>query len=263
MALIKCPECGKEISDKAKSCPKCGYPINYDDQLYDDESEDDYEDDEDNRPTISSIIAVILGLLAIILKSNFIFSVFGLVFIYDAFVNREFKRKLFIVNVVFLLIGFTITSRSDSIITDEKSSGNQNEESIIAEESVSNKLPAISEEEFKAQCNELDYEEVMRNPDSYIGQNIKVTVRVFESCKGGMFSSADTYYKTFTVNGNDDMIWVMDYRNTEDENYTKILDNDIVTVYGTFNGLGKTKNALNGSKSEDMKIDMLYAEISQ
>lgn len=27
MALIKCPECGKEISDKAKSCPQCGYPI--------------------------------------------------------------------------------------------------------------------------------------------------------------------------------------------------------------------------------------------
>lgn len=27
MALIKCPECGKEISDKAKSCPHCGCPI--------------------------------------------------------------------------------------------------------------------------------------------------------------------------------------------------------------------------------------------
>ena len=27
MALIKCPECGKEISDKAKSCPHCGFPI--------------------------------------------------------------------------------------------------------------------------------------------------------------------------------------------------------------------------------------------
>lgn len=27
MALIKCEECGKEISDKAKSCPKCGCPI--------------------------------------------------------------------------------------------------------------------------------------------------------------------------------------------------------------------------------------------
>lgn len=25
MALIECPECGKEISDNARSCPKCGY----------------------------------------------------------------------------------------------------------------------------------------------------------------------------------------------------------------------------------------------
>lgn len=25
MALIKCVECGKEISDKAKTCPNCGY----------------------------------------------------------------------------------------------------------------------------------------------------------------------------------------------------------------------------------------------
>lgn len=27
MALIKCPECGKDISDKSKKCVNCGYPI--------------------------------------------------------------------------------------------------------------------------------------------------------------------------------------------------------------------------------------------
>lgn len=27
MALIKCPECGKEISDMAKACPECGYEL--------------------------------------------------------------------------------------------------------------------------------------------------------------------------------------------------------------------------------------------
>lgn len=27
MALIKCQECNKEISDKAASCPSCGCPI--------------------------------------------------------------------------------------------------------------------------------------------------------------------------------------------------------------------------------------------
>lgn len=27
MALINCPECGKEISSQANNCPHCGYPI--------------------------------------------------------------------------------------------------------------------------------------------------------------------------------------------------------------------------------------------
>ncbi|HHV10426.1 MAG TPA: hypothetical protein GXX75_09145 [Clostridiales bacterium] len=27
MALIRCPECCKDISDKADRCPNCGYPI--------------------------------------------------------------------------------------------------------------------------------------------------------------------------------------------------------------------------------------------
>ena len=27
MALIKCPECGRQVSDRAATCPECGYPI--------------------------------------------------------------------------------------------------------------------------------------------------------------------------------------------------------------------------------------------
>ena len=27
MALIKCPECGRDISDKANACVHCGYPL--------------------------------------------------------------------------------------------------------------------------------------------------------------------------------------------------------------------------------------------
>lgn len=27
MALVKCPECGREVSNKAASCPGCGYPV--------------------------------------------------------------------------------------------------------------------------------------------------------------------------------------------------------------------------------------------
>lgn len=34
MALINCPECGKEISDKAVACPNCGNPINQQPEEY-------------------------------------------------------------------------------------------------------------------------------------------------------------------------------------------------------------------------------------
>lgn len=27
MALIKCPECKKQISETVENCPHCGYPI--------------------------------------------------------------------------------------------------------------------------------------------------------------------------------------------------------------------------------------------
>lgn len=32
MALINCPECGKEISDKAPACPNCGMPLRREDR---------------------------------------------------------------------------------------------------------------------------------------------------------------------------------------------------------------------------------------
>ena len=30
MALIRCPECGREISSQAPACPSCGYPLQAD-----------------------------------------------------------------------------------------------------------------------------------------------------------------------------------------------------------------------------------------
>lgn len=33
MALIKCPECGKEISDKSSACIHCGFPLKKQDHI--------------------------------------------------------------------------------------------------------------------------------------------------------------------------------------------------------------------------------------
>lgn len=45
MSLINCPECGKEISDKAESCPNCGFPIMEEIQQYDDNYYNSYQNE--------------------------------------------------------------------------------------------------------------------------------------------------------------------------------------------------------------------------
>lgn len=57
MALIQCTECGAMISDKAKSCPKCGCPVEHDDQV----------EESSNRPRRIGkwILVALIAILAI------------------------------------------------------------------------------------------------------------------------------------------------------------------------------------------------------
>ena len=62
MALINCPECGKEnVSDKAKSCPECGYPIaEYIAALASEEETADTSADIDVSEDIATLAATLL-----------------------------------------------------------------------------------------------------------------------------------------------------------------------------------------------------------
>ena len=78
MALIKCPECGKEISDRASTCPNCGCPVKADVSNVDNSAKDTNNTDANqisetnNKNKIPMIIGafiavVVLVILAIIL----------------------------------------------------------------------------------------------------------------------------------------------------------------------------------------------------
>lgn len=62
MALIKCPECGKEISDKATVCPNCGYPITSE-PIIDSNTDGESEGKSD---TMQGILSIVFGVLGII-----------------------------------------------------------------------------------------------------------------------------------------------------------------------------------------------------
>lgn len=53
MALITCPECGKQISDKSEHCIGCGYPLKY---LVTEEVQAEQETLEDTRTELEKLV---------------------------------------------------------------------------------------------------------------------------------------------------------------------------------------------------------------
>lgn len=86
MALIKCPECKKKISNQCDACPQCGYPIKSTSTIIDMPSVDAIEDDSksENTTIVSSkspknkVIALIACLLLVLLASISIILVFNM-----------------------------------------------------------------------------------------------------------------------------------------------------------------------------------------
>ncbi len=88
MALMQCPECNKEISDKVKTCPHCGFPF---------EENSDYS----NNVQQVEISAVNISLKdpvktkKVILGSVSIFIVLVLVYVVFSIVKSNNEKKAF------------------------------------------------------------------------------------------------------------------------------------------------------------------------
>ncbi len=67
MALIKCPECGKEISDKARKCISCGYPLRQDII-----AEDNITIKQENQSRKSNLKFIIPGIIIVFILIIFI-----------------------------------------------------------------------------------------------------------------------------------------------------------------------------------------------
>ena len=104
MALISCPECNSEISDKAVSCPKCGYPTL---QRKSDESESEYRIGKGLVIIIMiySVVSYLFNFIEILPFSSMLISTASLYKYYK--ISKSIKWQL-IVSVFFSTIGLIL-----------------------------------------------------------------------------------------------------------------------------------------------------------
>lgn len=271
MTLIKCRECGKEISSQAKVCPNCGCqvhsgtpPMNFNQPVLN-----------NNKTSGLSIAALVFSILGITFFIGAILSIIDLC-------KKDGRKKtcsiiaLVISGIWFIsVVGNMGSSNNDSdIATTQQVTEQQvnvsieqnvtNESEEIESEEVTTEL-AISEEEFKASCQVFDYKTIARNPDDYIGQNFVVDVKIFQSVNGKWYSDYDKYYKAYTNDEYDlwlgDFLYVIDCQDKDSDSYLNVLEDDIIRIYGSFNGMTESKNSLTGTSNDEISLDMYYCEL--
>lgn len=120
----------------------------------------------------------------------------------------------------------------------------------------------LSEDEYKERCAEVDYKDLCRYPDKYSHQRIKVKVKIQQVMDSSLFSS-EKAYRMMTDNDGyglylDDEYYVIDER---ESGSVKLLEDDIVMIYGKFGGMKKVTRALTWTTDEVPSIEMKYAEI--
>lgn len=270
--MWKC-KCGNENDDKSDFCNNCGA------------KKPKY------KPTALSIVAFVISLIPCLGALGFILGIIDLV-------KNKAKNKVFSIIAcviggfyLLLILLYAVLPKEDSntvssneIEKVEKTESAENETTEIALETTPEPVateeptpvpteepteaptpeptidPTIAEKEYKDSCEEYAYKTVMRNPDEYIGKKIKIKLKV-SSTHDEMFSHLYYFANSESEYGwYGDMYGVYDYRNDSDESYFKILDDDIIYVYGEIMQPQETVSLIVNSQ-EIFCIDMKYAEL--
>lgn len=174
-----------------------------------------------------------------------------------------YKRWWFIAIIVLIVLS-AIGGSGSSSDSSASSSKATSKSSASTASSVASVVPEISEDDYKAECQTVDYKELCRYPEKYEGTKIVVKVKVSQIIDAN-FSGSEKAWRTYTDNSGygfyaDDEYYMLDKRGGD---AVKILEDDIITVYGEFTGLEKITRALTSTTDELPRIEVKYADLAE
>ena len=274
-----CSSCGAPIPDDQKFCGNCGAAVIRNTVKEPEESVNSRIDlnpplyterpvvkqKTKSRVSVTTVLGVICFVLGILVHSaamsgllffiGMIFSLIGLAF------SDGNGKIVTIIGAILSLIGLFVSCSSFLTHASEP-------------RTVEFK---VDKDTFISSCTELDYKSLARNPDDYIGSNFYYTCYISDVRQSG----STVYYVAYTIdtesvldeNGEiistnaqdydwdyDQSVWLFDYRDESADDYEKILEGDVVIVFGTFNGLSTSQNTLTKELGEMVSLDVKYAQ---
>lgn len=170
-----------------------------------------------------------------------------------------FKKWWFWCIIAVVVISISATNNDDNSTNNVNNKTTSSTESNINDTTNPNNEEVIlSEEEYKAQCSSVAYNDIARNPNNYIGQKAYFKGKVAQVQESGK----NVVIRVNVTQGQyglwEDTIYI-DYRR-KDDNESRVLEDDIVTVYGEIKGL-KNYKAVLGNQISIPHIKAEYIDI--
>lgn len=262
---MKCKHCGAELNENSKFCMNCGSQVSTNDENATTEKTQyasgilQYSNNQ--KPSNQQAAPVLSESKP-----------------HKPWYKRWWIWLLMGLGTIVLLFNMTCTC---AIIMPSSSSGSSsntkitesNNSAVIKETTSTEKAtekatesPKEIEEAFKSSCTEIDYKTLSRNPDKYKGDNFVITGEVIQVLESdSWFNDTTTLRINITKEEleyldeplwSDPIIATVTIPNGED----RILEDDIITFWGTCDGL-YTYQSILGQSISVPKIDIEYYQI--
>lgn len=241
-----CPKCGNQISENDRYCYRCGYVINGNKQPADEpdygydagysgnrrRSNNNRKHDDYDRPSVwLNIVAFLFPLLGLIMylcmKRDTRRRADSILLSACISFGISIMMSLFVAFIGILSYTEYDGGTSDNTYTSDPNYYSSGLDEWIEEHHIDRDTP-----EFRASCTTYSYEELLRHPDDYVGEHIKV--KVTAENKLGYESNA---WSCADMTGENR--YVIEYDLSD-----RLLADDVVTIYGIFYGTVETQTVL-------------------
>lgn len=232
-----CPNCGNPVYEDEKFCSNCGKnlserrnPQHFGEEETQQKNEIAQERETVVDPEVVSVTRVKrkiskLGIVSFICSLTIILSPLAVLLAIIDLCRKSGKRKGFSIAALIiggLIVCFAFFSGNNSSYSKEQ-----------------NALTSGEREQYRRSCKEVRYEEVARDPDSYKGKKVKITGKVLQVSEG--YRNSITLRVASAKDGYGD-VWYVTY--VRGDNEARILEDDIVVIYGECNGITTYKSVL-------------------
>lgn len=168
--------------------------------------------------------------------------------------KKRFYQKWWFWVIVFLGVVIIAAGSSGEDTSNEGNEGKST--TTVTATKTSEKTPTeptLSEEDYKASCSSYTYKELARNPDLYQGKKVALQGKVIQVIEDGNHIELRV-----NINGEySDTIYVM---YTKKENEGRILEDDMIKFYGSFEGL-LTYTSILGAEITIPQVDAQYIDL--